>query len=274
VTPRGNAVEALAGRIYVTLAVTVLAVLLVLPLVALVTRAPLGAVLSRLAGAEVRQALTLSVWTTAVATVLIVALGLPAAYLLGTRRFPGKRVCEVLVELPIVLPPTAAGLALLLAFGRAGLAGDALRVFGISLPFTTAAVIAAQVFVGAPFFISTAVAGIRAVEPRYLDAAATLGATPAKAIRRVLLPLAAPAFVAGAVLAWARALGEFGATMMFAGSLPGRTQTMPLAVYGALDTDLTAAITLALVLLILSAGALLAVRTVPWRVRVDAARDA
>jgi molybdate transport system permease protein len=270
VTRRRSANAQLAGRVFATLALTLLAALLVLPLAGLVTRVPPGEVLARLGQPAVRQALGLSLRTTACATVVVVLLGLPAAYVLATRRFPGKRLCEVLIELPIVLPPTVAGLALLLAFGRSGLAGGALRLVGISLPFTTLAVIVAQVFVGTPFFVSTAVVGFRAVEPRFLDAAATLGATPGYAIRRVLLPLAAPSLLAGAALAWARGLGEFGATIMFAGNLPGRTQTMPLAVYSTLETDLTGAIALALVLLVLSIGVLLAVRGGPWRLRASA----
>jgi molybdate transport system permease protein len=204
--------------------------------------------------------LSLSLRTTIVATVLVILLGLPVAWVLAYRSFPGKRITEVLIELPIVLPPTVAGLALLLAFGRRGVVGPVLNAFGISLPFTTAAVVIAQTFVAMPFFVSTATAGLKSVDRRYFDAAFTLGATPSHAFRRIALPLAFPSLLAGAALAWARALGEFGATIMFAGNLPGRTQTMPLAVYSALETDLSAAIALAILLLALSTGVMVAVR--------------
>jgi molybdate transport system permease protein len=262
------------GRVGVAVAVTGLGGLLGLPLVSLFTRVPLARLIEHLGQPVVVESLVLSLWTTLCATAVVVMLGLPVAYLLATRSFVGKRALEVLVEVPIVLPPTVAGLALLLAFGRMGLAGGALSALGITLPFTALAVIVAQVFVGTPFFVSTAVAGFRAVEPRFLDAAATLGAHPGYVFRRVALPLALPSLMSGTALAWARALGEFGATIMFAGNFPGRTQTMPLAVYSALETDLTAAITLSVLLLLLSAGILLAVRAAPWRVGRDAPRDA
>ncbi|HEY8106042.1 MAG TPA: molybdate ABC transporter permease subunit, partial [Gemmatimonadales bacterium] len=187
------------------------------------------------------------------------------AYLLAMRSFPGKRVLEALVDLPMVLPPTVAGVGLLLAFGRAGLAGRALAVAGISLPFTTAAVVLAQTFVAAPFFITTAAAGLREVEQRYLDAAATLRAGPGFALRHVLLPLSLPSLLAGAAMTWARALGEFGATITFAGNLPGRTQTMPLAVYIALQTDLDASVTLSVLLVLVSFSVLVLLRWAPER---------
>jgi molybdate transport system permease protein len=204
--------------------------------------------------------------------VAVVVFGLPVAYVLATRDFAGKRLVQVLVELPIVLPPTVAGLGLLLAFGRAGLAGGALRALGVSLPFTTLAVIVAQLFVATPFFISAATAGMREVEPRYRDVAATLRASPMYTFWRVLVPLALPSVVAGAAMGWARALGEFGATITFAGNLMGRTQTMPLAVYTALETDLDAAVTLAVVLLVLSFTVLVGLRLAPWGVAIGGTR--
>jgi molybdate transport system permease protein len=221
----------------------------------------------RLGDPLVLDALRLSLVTSAAATVAVVVLGLPVAYLLATRQFRGKRLVQTLVELPIVLPPTVAGLGLLLAFGRMGLAGNALQTLGITLPFTTLAVVVAQVFVGTPFFISAATAGFSAVERRYLDAAATLRASPAYSFFRVMLPLALPSVLAGAAMSWARALGEFGATITFAGSLAGRTETMPLAVYAALQSDLDAAVALSVLLLVLSFTVLLSLRFGAFRGR-------
>jgi len=225
----------------------------------------------------VLDALRLSLVTSFASTLGVVVLGMPLAWLLATRRFRGRRVLEVIVDLPMVLPPTVAGLALLLALGRSGLAGRVLSAFGVTLPFTTAAVVVAQIFMAAPFFIAPVRAGLASVERRYLDAAATLGADEAHAFFRVMLPLAFPSLLAGVAMSWARALGEFGATITFAGNLPGVTQTMPLAVYMALQTDLEAAVALAVLLLIFSAALLVGLRLTPlgppWA-RPDARRDA
>ncbi len=251
-----------------SVALAILLGLLAVPIVSLVVRLPPGALWRQLGQPVVFQALRLSVETSVATTVLVVVLGLPMAYLLATRDFRGKRIVQTLVEIPIVLPPTVAGVGLLLAFGRAGLAGGVLRTLGIELPFTTLAVVVAQVFVATPFFVSAAAAGLGAVERRYLDAAATLGAGPAYSFFRVLLPLALPSLVAGAAMSWARALGEFGATITFAGNLPGRTQTMPLAVYTALQTDLDAAVALSVLLVILSFSILLGLRFTPWGVAI------
>ena len=166
--------------------------LLGLPIAALVLRVPPGQLLRRLGDPEVLEALRLSLITSVAATVAVALLGLPVAYLLATREFPGKRLLEVLIDLPMVLPPTVAGVGLLLAFGRNGLAGGALRAVGLSIPFTTLAVVVAQVFVAAPFFISATRAGLSEIDQRYLDAAATLRASPARTLLRVMLPLAFP----------------------------------------------------------------------------------
>jgi molybdate transport system permease protein len=234
--------------------------LLALPVMALFLRRPPQELLARIASPVVLDALLLSLLTSLLATVVVLVLGLPTAWLLATRTFPGKRIVETLVELPMVLPPTVAGFALLLAFGRAGLLGKALTAAGIQLPFTTAAVVVAQAFMAAPFFVLSARAGIESVDRRYLDAAATLRAGEFRTLVTVVLPLAAPALVSGLAMACARALGEFGATITFAGNLPGVTQTMPLAVYVALQTDLDAAITLSVILVALSFGLLLGLR--------------
>jgi molybdate transport system permease protein len=252
--------RSLAGPV-VTLAAAALLVLLALPLVALVLRVPVEILVRRLGDPLVLDALRLSLLTSAASTLAVVALGLPTAYLLATRHFPGKRAVELLVDLPLVLPPTVAGLALLMAFGRAGLAGSALRGLGITLPFTTLGVVVAQTFVAAPFFVGAARAGLAGVDSRYIDMAATLRSTPARTFFRVMLPLALPSLVGGAAMSWARALGEFGATITFAGNLPGVTQTMPLAVYLALQSDLDAAVALAVLLLAVSVAVLLLVRS-------------
>ncbi|MGH7525095.1 MAG: ABC transporter permease [Gemmatimonadales bacterium] len=253
-------VARLTLRLGVALSVLLLLLLLGLPLVSLVVRIPLGDLLERLRDPLIVGALRLSLVTSAAATLLVVLLGLPVAYLLATIEFPGKRLVEVLIDLPMVLPPTVAGVALLMAFGRMGVAGEALGALGVTLPFTTLAVVVAQAFVAAPFFIGAIRAGLSEVDRRYMDAAATLRATPARTFFRIMLPLALPSLLAGAAMCWARALGEFGATITFAGNLPGVTQTMPLAVYLALQTDLEAAITLSVMLLIVSLGVLLSLR--------------
>jgi molybdate transport system permease protein len=254
----------LAGRIVTALAVSFLLVLLVLPVLALLLRAPVGDIVDRLSEPLVLAAIRLSLETSLCAAALATILGLPVAYLLATREFRGKHLLEAIIALPMVLPPTVAGVGLLLAFGRAGLAGRALGFFGLSIPFTTTAVVLAEAFIAAPFFIGAAAAGFREVETRYLDAAATLRASPVTAFVRVLLPLAAPSVLAGATMCWARAIGEFGATITFAGNLPGVTQTMPLAVYVALQTDLDAAIALSVLLVLISLTILVAVRAVPF----------
>ena len=236
-----------------------------LPLVALLVRVPPAELVRRALSAPVLQALRLSLVTSVSATAVVTLVGLPVAYLLATRRFPGHRVLETLVEMPMVIPPTVAGVGLLLAFGRAGLAGGALAALGLSIPFTTLAVVIAEAFVGLPFFVTAATAGLREVEPTYREAAHTLGASPPYTFRRVLLPLALPSLLAGGVMTWARALGEFGATITFAGNLPGRTQTLPLAVYIALQTDLQAAVALSVILLIFSFTLLLVFRSLSSR---------
>jgi molybdate transport system permease protein len=242
------------------LAAGLLSVILILPLLSLLFRTPVAELVHRLTQSSVQQALILSVETSLAATGLVIVLGLPVAYLLANRSFPGKKVVEVLLELPMVMPPTVAGLALLLTFGRAGLLGKTFGAFGLALPFTTAAVVVAQVFMSAPFFLGPVRAGLSSVEPRYRDIATSLGASEAYAFFRVVLPLSLPSIIAGTAMACARALGEFGATITFAGNLPGVTQTMPLAVYVEMQTDLATAVTLSVLLLLLSFGLLLALR--------------
>jgi molybdate transport system permease protein len=260
-------VQSVALRTLVGIAIGALGFLLILPVVSLFLRTNPRDLLGRLSQPEVRLALRLSLETSLLATALVVLLGLPTAYVLATRRFPGRRVAEVLIELPMVMPPTVAGLVLLLTFGRAGLLGKSLEVFGISLPFSTAAVVIAQAFMAAPFFLGPVRAGFSTVEPRYREVAATLGASEMYAFLRVMLPLSIPSVIAGTAMACARSLGEFGATITFAGNLPGVTQTMPLAVYVELQHDLGAAITLSVLLVMLSFGLLLALRSGQARIR-------
>ncbi|QXJ26963.1 molybdate ABC transporter permease subunit [Actinomadura graeca] len=234
---------------------------LVLPLAGLLIRAPWPTLGTRLGEGPVLEALRLSLLTATLATGLCVLLGVPLAWVLARVPFPGVRLVRALVTVPLVLPPVVGGVALLLVLGRRGLAGRWLdEAFGITLPFTTAGVVLAETFVAMPFLVISVEGALRAADPRYEEAAATLGASRWTIFRRVTLPLVAPGIAAGAVLCWARALGEFGATITFAGNFPGRTQTMPLAVYLALETDPQAAIVLSLVLLAVSVLVLAALR--------------
>ena len=229
------------------------AALVALPVLALVPRAPWGDFVATLSGPGSRTALRLSLEVSAAAAFLSVVLGVPLAWVLARSEFPGRSVLRALVILPIVLPPVVAGVALLEALGRRGVVGGWLdRVLGIQLTFTTGGAIAAATFVSMPLMILAAEAGFRSIDPRYEQSAAVLGARPGYALRRIVLPMTAPQLAAGAVLAWARALGEFGATITFAGNLQGRTQTVPLAVFQRLQTDPDGAIALSLVLVAIS----------------------
>jgi molybdate transport system permease protein len=208
----------------------------------------------------VQQALRLSLLTSAAATALAVACGTPLAYALARWEVPGRRAIESLIDLTLVLPPAVAGIALLIAFGRRGLFGPALGAVGISLPFTAAAVVIAQLFVSAPFFVRAARVAFEAIAPQIEEAAAILGASPWQLFRFVMVPAARRGLLAGLVLCWTRALSEFGATILFAGNMPGRTQTMPLAIYLGLERDVGAALALSVILLGVSALLLFALR--------------
>jgi molybdate transport system permease protein len=237
------------------------AALFALPLVGLVLRTPLGDLGRELATPEIQSALRLSLVCSLSATVLAVVFGLPLAWMQARVPFPGRRVLRALTTLPIVLPPVVAGVALLVVFGRRGILGARLDAwFGIRLPFSVAGAVLAETFVAMPFFVLTMEGALRAVDRRLEDAARTLGASRWTVFRRVTLPLVRPSLVAGAVLTWARALGEFGATITFAGNVPGRTQTLPLAVYLALETRPEAAFALSLVLLAVSLAVLIGLR--------------
>ena len=264
----GPAAGERALRLATVGAVAALAAFLALPFLGVLSRVSPGELVVRLGEPAVFEALRLSVVTSLVATALVVLLGVPTAYALATRRFPGKAALEVLIDLPMVLPPTVAGFALLMAFGRTGIVGRWFSVMGVSLPFTTAAVVVAQAFMAAPFFVTAARTGFATVDRRLLEAAATLGAPEGMRFFRIVLPLAAPSLRAGAAMSAARALGEFGATITFAGNLEGTTRTMPLAVYVALQSDLDTAIVLSVLLLVTSFGLLLGLRLArrPWDV--------
>ena len=255
---RGRAFQlALAAALVVALT------FLLLPLLAIFVRVSPATLARQFASDVAVDALVVSLKTNAVAQTLVVALGTPAAYLLARSRFPGRRLAIALIELPLVLPPAVAGIALLAAFGSRGLLGGTLSALGVSVAFTQAAVVMAIAFVSSPFYVRQAIASFEAVDPALLDASRTLGARPFTTFRRVALPLAAGGLGAGFALSWARGLGEFGATIMFAGSLQGVTQTLPLAVYAELARNFEVALAVGAFLVAVSAALLVTVKLLP-----------
>jgi molybdate transport system permease protein len=236
---------------------------LFLPLLALFLRVSPGTLFAQLGSEVALDALWVTVKTGLIAHAFVLGIGTPAAYFLGTRRFRGREIVLTALELPLVLPPAVAGIALLAAFGRQGLAGDELSALGLEIPFTQIAVVLAVTFVALPLYVRLAVAAFAGVDRTLLDASRTLGAGPFRTFARVALPLAGGGLGAASTLAWARGTGEFGATIMFAGSFQGRTQTLPLAIYATLDQDRTVAIAIGALLLLLSAAVLLAVKLLP-----------
>ncbi|MGE0056717.1 MAG: ABC transporter permease [Dehalococcoidia bacterium] len=232
---------------------------LFLPLAAMTWRAiDSGEVQNNITSDFVLDAMRLSAITSTITLVLAVLLGTPLAYLLARKTFPGKILVDLLIDLPMVLPPTVAGVALLVAFGRRGTLGQHFDDWGIELAFTGTAVIMAQLFVAAPFYVRTVKAGFESVDPQFEGVASTLGAGSFRIFRTILLPLCWPSIVAGSILCWARALGELGATLIFAGNFQGRTQTMPLAIIGVFDAGRTINVAIALsVILVAAAGVLL-----------------
>lgn len=240
----------------------ILVFFLAAPLVALIATATLASLEAGLREPLVWPALRLSLLTTTTSLVLVVIFGTPLAWTLARASGRLPRAIETVVQLPIVIPPAVAGVAMLLAFGRRGLFAGLLYPHGFSLPFTTAAVVMAEIFVSAPFFVQAATSAFRRIDPQLIVVARTFGASPLRVFSRIGLPLAAPGLVAGAALSWARALGEFGATLMFAGNLEGRTQTLPLAIYTALEIDLRAARALSVLLVGVAFALLIFVRAV------------
>lgn len=248
-------------------ALAVVLTFLAVPVVALFVEVPLRRLPELLRDPVVQDALVVTVRTNLIANALIVLLGTPAAYLLGTRRFRARALVLTLAELPLVLPPAVAGIGLLAAFGRGHLFGSALEDRGVVLPFTEAAVVMAIVFVAAPFYLRGAVAAFEAVDPLLTDTARTLGAGPGRTFLRVALPLAAGGLAAGWALAFARGIGEFGATVMFAGNVLGETQTFPLAIYEQFDADFDVALAIGILLVVLSTAVLVLYKVIlarPW----------
>jgi molybdate transport system permease protein len=263
-----------AGRVGFTallaLAAGILLAFFALPLVALFTQAPLGEIPKLLSEPVLQEILLVTLKTNLIANALIIALGTPTAYLLATRRFPGRALLVTLVELPLVLPPAVAGIGLLAAFSAGGLLGTPLEEAGIVIPFTQWAVVMAITFVASPFYVRQAIASFEAVDPQLQDASRTLGVGPARTFLRVSLPLAAGGLIAGWVLAFARGIGEFGATIMFAGNVPGVTQTLTLGIYEELDSNFDLALAIGVLLVILSAGVLLAYKMISsWRTSIS-----
>jgi molybdate transport system permease protein len=246
-----------------TLALVVTLAFLTLPIVAIFVDSSPADLVDSLGDQGARDALWLSLRTTGAALAIIVIVGTPAAYLLATRTFRGKALVVTLVELPLVLPPAVAGVALLAAVGPKGLAGGAIDAAGIQLTLATAGVVVALTFVASPFYVRQAMAAFASVDRTLLDASRTLGASEARGFVRVMIPTAMPGLVAGGALALGRALGEFGATLMFAGSFQGITQTVPLEIYNRLGTDFDGALALSAVLVAVSVAILLAVKLVP-----------
>lgn len=259
-----------APALFVALALTL--TFLGLPVVAIFVRSSPGELLASLGDPAVADALWLSLRATLAALAIIVVVGTPVAYLLATRSFPGHALVTTLVELPLVLPPAVAGVGLLAALGPNGIVGGAIADTGVRLSLEMAGVVVALVFVSAPFFVRGAQAAFAAVDPSWLAASRTLGAGEGRTFVRVAIPAAAPGMLAGLALAWGRAVGEFGATLIFAGSFRGRTQTAPLAIYERLGTDFTGALALSAVLVAVSAALLLSMKLLAVRGVARAAR--
>jgi molybdate transport system permease protein len=240
-----------------------------LPIAAVFLRVPPGQLFGQLDSRVVVDALVVTAKTSAIAQAIIFLVGTPAAYFVGSRRFPGRSAVLTLIELPLVLPPAVAGIGLLAAFGRLGLLGGSLSALGVSVGFTQAAVVMAILLVAGPFYVRGAVGAFESLDQRLLDVSRTLGAGPARTFWRVAIPLAAPGLGAAAALSFARGLGEFGATLFFAGSLQSVTQTLPLAIYAELDVDFDTALAISALLVLVSAAVLLLVKLAPFWKRSD-----
>lgn len=258
---RSRQYKDIAAAVATGVAVAVLVVFIALPLLAIFGKTPPGTFWEQFQSEVALDALRVSMSTSIVSLLCIVVFGTPAAYLFGTKRFPGRSALVTLFELPLVLPPAVAGIALFAAFGRFGILGASLRALGIQLPFTWVAVVMAQSFVAMPFFVRQATAGFASIDAHLMGVSRTLGAGSARTFFRVAVPLAKQSLSAGAALSWARALGEFGATALFAGSLQGTTQTLPLAIYGQFSAaNLEAALAMSALMVAFSAGILAAVK--------------
>jgi molybdate transport system permease protein len=248
--------------ILLALASAIALAFLFLPVLAIFVNTGVGRLVSSLGNSESTDALLLSLETTAIAVAVIVVIGTPAAYALATRSFPGKAVLVTVIELPLVLPPAVAGIALLAALGPNGILGGALKDAHVTLVFQTAGVVVAQIFVASPFYLRMAQTTFAGIDRTLLDTSRTLGSAEPGTFARVAVPVALPGLTAGLALAWGRALGEFGATLMFAGSLQRITQTVPLAIYDEFANDFSGALALSAILVIVSAAVLISVRLV------------
>lgn len=237
-----------------------------LPVVALFLRSPLDTIMRSLHDPVVMDALRLSLTTSTITTIIVVIMGTPIAYVSARFNYLGKELADSLIDLPVIMPPAVAGIALLMAFGRMGIVGHYLNAFGISIAFTTLAVIIAQVFVSSPFYIRQARTSFEDVDMAFENAARTLGASRIYTFFHVILPIAMNGLISGAIMAAARSLGEFGATIMFAGNFQGRTQTMPLAIYTAMQGDLDVSLCLAIILVAISFVVIVLVKTLTRRV--------
>lgn len=244
--------QAQLSRLGISLVLVIMIGFLFIPLLSVFITMPTGELLHNLNTKVSYQALFISLETTVIALFIIVLFGTPVAYWLARSQFKGNRVLRVVIQMPIVTPPAVAGVGLLLVFGRVGWLGETLSMFGLSLSFNLQAVIMAQVFISAPFYISSAMQAFESVDQKFLAVSRTLGISRWKTFCRVTVPLASTGLLTGAALSWGRALGEFGATMMFAGNLPGKTQTLPLAIYSAMQSDSDIAIAMSALLLFIS----------------------
>jgi len=263
VTSRARRIRRLAFTTVLVTATTAMILFLFLPIMALFLRVPPMDLVRALGEPVARDAMIVTLQSTLIAQVIIVVVGTPAAYLIATRRFPGRTFIVTLTELPLVLPPAVAGLALLAVFGRLGLLGGTLETLGIQIPFTQVAVVMAITFVASPFYLRQAIAAFGEVDTRLLDAARTLGAGPGRVFVQLALPLAGRGLAAGAALAFGRGVGEFGATIMFAGSMQGVTQTLSLAIYSQFDVNFDVALALGAVMVAISAAILLTAKFLP-----------
>jgi molybdate transport system permease protein len=244
-----------------------------LPLAGLLLRASSSSLINALQQPQVLQAITLSIVTSLVSTLVSVILGTPVAYALVHNRYRFYHLIDTLIDLPTVLPPAVAGVALLMTFGRRGILGDALAFLGISIPFTSVAVVMAQTFIAAPLYIKAAAVGFSSIDCEIKQAAALDGASHFQVFRYMMVPLARMGIISGCVMTWARALGEFGATLIFAGNFPGRTQTMPLAIYMGFEIEMDVAVALALILILVSFASLITVKAILNRQAPSAQED-
>jgi molybdate transport system permease protein len=244
--------SSIPSKVLILLLTMIVCGYLVLPLAALFTRTTPDSFLASLNNPVVQDALVLSLYTALAAMAVVVLFGTPFSYLPARHSYPGKILIDTLIDLPLLLPPAVAGLALLLAFGRNGLFGKYFHLFGVDLAFTTLAVVMAQIFVASPFYLRQARTSFMGVDRRYEETSWTLGASPLRTFFAVTLPLASSGLISGAIMTFARALGEFGATIMFAGNLQGKTQTMPLAIYSTMQSDLNGSVTLAILMILFS----------------------